>query len=249
MKIHDIESTKNQIYQELLGLLSSPGIAEKGQTLIFGLKATEQIRAQHPESVMGYIVERDMDITSLSGIDRLYKLPNGLFNKIDIFGTGEPILIAKVPEIPVADSKFKFKGCTLVIPFQDPSNVGALLRTAAGFGVNQILLAKGCANPFHPKSTRAASGVIFSHKYFKFTSLEDFSLPCIALDSKGENLKEFKFPENFILIPGVEGKGLSGEIKSIATTQLSIPLDQSVDSLNATVATAIALYVWRAQNS
>jgi len=249
MKIHDIESAKNQIYLDLLGLLSSQGIAEKGQALIFGLKATEQIRAQYFDTIVGAIAEREMDFSKLNGIDRVYKLPNGLFNKIDIFGTGEPILMVKVPEIPMADSKIEFKGCSLVIPFQDPSNVGALLRTAAGFGVNQIFLAKGCANPFHPKSTRAASGVIFAHKYLKFSNLKDFSLPCIALDSKGVDLKKFNFPNDFILIPGVEGKGLSEEIKSLATTKISIPLNQSVDSLNATIATSIALYSWSAQNS
>jgi len=247
MKIHEIESAQNRVYLELCDLLSSQGLTEQGRALIFGSKATGQILAQHFDRVIGAVIHKEMEASPVAKVHQLYKLSKGLFRTLDIFGTAQPILIVKVPPIPDTHEGLDLKGCSLVIPFQDPGNVGALLRTAAGFGVNQILLASGSAHPFHPKSTRAASGAVFAHRYFRLTHLSDIKLPCIALDAKGQALNQYVFPKDFVLVPGVEGTGLSEEVRRVVAAELAIPLHSSVESLNATIATSIALYSWRLQ--
>lgn len=248
MKNYDIESSKNSIYRSFLELLTTKGIIESQKALIFGRKATRDILNEHPDRVEAIIGEKESLKNNLEDIQKnTYSLSSSLFKTLDIFGTHQPILLVRVPEILEVSIQNKMSGCTLLIPFQDPSNVGTLLRSAAGFGVDQILLAPGAAHPFHPRSTRAASGTVFQHRYFKISELsklkEIFEIQ-LALDMKGENLAHFNFPKNFLLSPGVEGPGLSDEIKNRATSFISISLNSAVESLNAAVAASIVLYDW-----
>ena len=67
-------------------------------------------------------------------------------------------------------------------------------------------------------------------------------MPYISLSGEGSPLTQYKFPESFALIPGIEGPGVPVHLRSHA---LSIPIKPDVESLNAATATAIALYEWK----
>ena len=77
-------------------------------------------------------------------------------------GRRSPLLLVRVPEIPEwsADAPWP-EGCTLFVPFQDPENVGAVIRSAAAFGVARVVLLREAAHPFHPKAARAAGTALF----------------------------------------------------------------------------------------
>jgi TrmH family RNA methyltransferase len=246
MKLHDIESTKNPIFKEFESLLTGTGILETASAFIFGDKAIEETLKNHPEKVKGLIIDKNIQSSFGTQIDQVYRLANPLFKELDIFGTKSAILIVEIPKFQKLEKKLS--GCSLLLLLQDPSNVGALLRSAAAFGVDQIILGPGCAHPFHPKSSRASSGTLFMHQYFQiktFAELEQLPVPIVALDRKGQSLYNYKFPESFILMPGQEGPGLSIEQKKFTKDLVSIPLSGGVESLNAMVATTIALYAWK----
>ena len=135
-------------------------------------------------------------------------------------------------------------GCSLLIPFQDPENVGAVIRCAAAFDVQRIIVLSESANPFHPKAIRTSAGAVFSARLFEGPSLDMLSqdLPVIALSSSGRPLAGMRFPESFYLLTGMEGPGLPPRLQADA---VAIPMAAGVESLNAAVATAIALYEWR----
>jgi tRNA G18 (ribose-2'-O)-methylase SpoU len=136
----------------------------------------------------------------------------------------------------------------LCIPFQDPANVGAVIRSAAAFGVSKVVMLKEAAHPFHPKSVRVAGSNIFRVPLFEGPSLHRLKIsdvPVVALSPKGEDVKNHIFPRSFWLVPGLEGFGLADHLKKVEV--LSIPMERGVESLNAALATGIVLYLWRSR--
>ena len=178
----------------------------------------------------------------------LLLLKKALFNELDLFNTKGPLLEVDLPEFGEWD-RTAGPGCTLLVPFQDPVNVGSAVRSAAGFGVKDVVMLEGAAHPFHPKSVRSSAGAVFAVRFMRGPALHD--LPSvlgaggpelIALDRGGRPLPGVTFPERFLLLPGIEGPGLPDELKARA---VAIPLDDAIESLNAPVALSIALYEWR----
>jgi TrmH family RNA methyltransferase len=250
---YNIESTQNSTFKIFTELLTGAGIRKHGQALLFGEKIITDTLKNVPHQCLG-LISRRASSTPLPKLTH-YHLSETLFDKLDLFNTGSEILLTLVPQINILDLKSptdvkKLKNCSLMIPFQEPSNVGAILRSAAAFGVKNILLSEGCAHPFLPKSSRAASGNLFHFNYFQIPSLKNLEwlkdisidVSLISLDFQGEGLSDFKFPPHFILCPGSEGEGLP--INFPSTRKIKIPMSQGVESLNGAVATSIALYQW-----
>jgi len=182
------------------------------------------------------------------GQQRIILLKKALFNEIDVLGNNQPILVIDVP--PIAPWDMNTQGLSLMIPFQDPVNVGAAIRSAVAFGVNNIIICKNAAYPFHPKAIRSSAGAVFQCNLWQGPSLHqpdfmELSYPIIALDLEGINIYDFTFPKNAVLLAGVEGQGLHSIKNCIRVT---IPI-QVVESLNATVALSIALYEWHKQTT
>ena len=143
-------------------------------------------------------------------------------------------------------------GCILMVPFQDPENVGAVIRTAVSFGVKEVVFLQEAANPYHPKSLRAGGSAAFRIRCQKGPSIQEISLLAremeqkgiflLTLSMKGEDIRHFQFPAQFILLPGMEGPGLPQNLQSLS---LAIPMEQGIESLNAATSVAIALYEWK----
>ena len=176
-----------------------------------------------------------------------YALSTPFFEKIDLFGTGAPVLVCQAPPFPSADLESPPRGLEILCPFGDPANVGALIRTAVAMGVKRVILLKEAAHPYHPKAIRAASGTMFKISLMQGPSIRNLPEPAtwVTLDSQGESLLAFRWPKDIRLLVGEEGPGLPPIISS---TRLAIPMTGSVESLNAVVATGMALYAYRMQH-
>jgi tRNA G18 (ribose-2'-O)-methylase SpoU len=174
-------------------------------------------------------------------------MAESLFKEIDTAGTHEPLLLVRVPEMPDwSDDDEWPPGCTLFVPFQDPENVGAVVRSAAAFGVARVVLLREAAHPFHPRGVRAAGPALFQVPLLRGPGVGELSsrhAPMIALATDGPDLAAEPFPERFGLVPGVEGPGLPPHLRE--GPRRRIPIAPGVESLNAATATAIALYAWR----
>lgn len=126
---------------------------------------------------------------------------------------------------------------------QDPGNLGALLRSAAAFGFQEVLLGPGCADPFHPRALRGSMGAAFLLPLRRVAALVPDPGRWYALDGGpgALPLAEADLSEPLRLWVGNEGHGWSGVPLPEGVRRLAIPI-QGVESLNAAVAAGIACY-------
>lgn len=250
-RVRVIESDSNAIFKNLKKLLGGRGVKKQGKTLVCGDRLTAEVMKRSPGRCLAWIGSGDRNPPPPDAPPGLewFQLAPDLFQTLDVFGTRHPIVLLDVPPPepwrPEADP---LSGCSLLVPFQDPENVGAVIRSAVAFNVDRIILLAESANPFHPKAVRASAGTVFSARLFQGPSLSEIppDLPVIALAASGQPLGRAPFPESFFLLTGMEGPGIPPGWQKNA---VAIPMAPDVESLNAAVATAIALYEWRRRDT
>ncbi|MEW6382020.1 MAG: 16S rRNA (guanine(527)-N(7))-methyltransferase RsmG [bacterium] len=265
-----IESPANETFKQIKALLTSRGIKKEGHALVFGQKIIAEIMRDFPGLCTGLILSPSEEKAGEQGLPEdilrelhldpgqvsLYRLSRPLYRELDIFGTGADILVVRTPSLQTWQADETTPGCTLMIPFQDPENTGAVIRSAAAFGVREIILLQEAANPYHPKSIRAGGSAVFRVSYRKGPSIQEIQpliqaarrkeVHLITLSMEGADISRFEFPDSFILLPGLEGPGLPQDLRSQAlATPLAIPMEPGLESLNAATSAAIALYEWR----
>ena len=241
-----IESEQNDLFKDLKKLLAARGVRKQGRAIVSGGKLTGEIVRDYPERCLAWIGtdEQPPPPEALPREVAWYRVAPALFQVLDTFGTNAPLLLVSVPEILVWDPKEELSvGCSLLVPFQDPENVGAVVRSAVAFGVTRIVLLEESAHPYHPKALRASGGAVLRAAFLHGPSIRDLpeDLAVMALSAQGRDIGTIDFPDRFALLPGLEGPGLPERLRKDA---VSIPMVPGVESLNAAAATAIALYVW-----
>jgi len=274
-----IESKDNKHFKEFKKLTSVDGVRKYSRVIVSGKKLIKEISQSAAHSCVALITyerysDDDIEINSIiksySDAGSLYTLKKYLYNELDSFNTSAPLLVIQTPEIPEWDFSLA-EGCNLLIPFQDPLNVGAVIRSAAGFGVKNIIMLKEAAHPFHPRSIKASAGAVLKYSNLSSpggralkegskgktdnvqlckgpsinqlkTICDKHKLKIIALDMAGTPINSFTFPTEFLLLPGLEGTGVPEELNE---TSLSIPITDSIESLNAAIAAAIAIFCWK----
>lgn len=224
------------------------GIERFQQCLVAGRTVVRETLAQHPAQCLE-LIHRVKTPVSFPVPDHVttYALSAPLFEKIDLFGTGAPVLVCQVPSFPSADLEARPRGLEILCPLGDPANLGALIRTAAAMGVERVILLKESAHPYHPKAIRAASGAIFTVSLVQGPSIRNLPerATWVTLDAQGESLPAFRWPKDIRLLIGEEGPGLPPHPSG---TRLAVPMTDSVESLNAVVAAGMALYAYRVQH-
>jgi 16S rRNA (guanine527-N7)-methyltransferase len=245
--VRTITSEQNPLFKELRKLLAARGIRKSGQALVSGSKLTADLLVHHPERCAAWLSREDQTPPPPHAPARLQwiQLSPALHAELDVFGTRAPLLLVTLPEIlPWSPAEGFGDGCSLLIPFQDPENVGAAIRSAAAFGVCQVILLAESAHPFHPKALRASGGAALSVRLRQGPALGELPahLPILALSAQGTDIRHSAFPPAFGLLAGMEGPGLP---ESRRGRSMRIPIHPEVESLNAAAAVSVALYEWR----
>ncbi|MFH1138454.1 MAG: 16S rRNA (guanine(527)-N(7))-methyltransferase RsmG [Pseudomonadota bacterium] len=240
----EVASSKNPGFKLWQKVLEPKGIRKHNLALMSGLKQVAETVRDFPEACVALLGRGPDDPEIETQVDR-FRLKPELLRELDLFGAGPPLLVVRVPETPEWRDDDWPEGCTLFVPFQDPNNVGAVIRSAAALGAARVVMLREAAHPFHPKSLRAAGPAVFRIPLFHGPSileLEARGAPLLTLGADGENLAGFAFPPTFGLAPGLEGPGLPRNLRD--WKRLSIPMTAGVESLNAALATGLALWEW-----
>lgn len=138
---------------------------------------------------------------------------------------------------------------------QDPGNVGTLLRSAAAFGFDGVLLSDGCAAPFAPKTLRASMGAAVRLPVIETDDLpaalhilREKGVACLAAAlyrSEPLSAAAREYPGGVCVVIGSEGQGLTEPVVAACDRAVRIPMTDRVESLNAGIAGSILLWHFR----
>ena len=134
---------------------------------------------------------------------------------------------------------------------RDPSNIGAIIRSAAAFGVDRIIMSSDCADIYNPKALRSSMGTVFGLKIDRVLAIDcaiDYLRSCgrevyaATLGEYSVRLGESEIPPSACVLIGNEGHGLSEQSVSRCTGSIYIPMREGVESLNASVAASVLMW-------
>lgn len=135
----------------------------------------------------------------------------------------------------------------------DTANLGSLFRTARALGVGGVVLGPQCCDPLYRRSVRVSMGHVLHLPWTSANSMQEIwdksrtaGVTTAALVTEGADatLDEFAAarPERVAIVLGAEGPGLTAESIAACDVRVRIPMTSGVDSLNVTVAGAIAAH-------
>lgn len=137
---------------------------------------------------------------------------------------------------------------------QDPGNVGTLLRSAAAFGFDGVILSDGCAAPYAPKTLRASMGAAVRLPVIEagamppvIAALRGRGIECLAAALyRSEPLSTARAGQGGVcIVIGSEGQGLTQQTIDACDRTVRIPMTDRVESLNAGIAGSILLWHFR----
>ena len=147
--------------------------------------------------------------------------------------------------------QMKNEHIVLLESVRDPSNVGAIIRSAAAIGIDRLILSADCADIYHPRAVRGSMGTVFNQRIDRVTDLATIiremcesgrRVFAAALDESALSLGEFEIRAGDTVVIGNEGHGLSKEVIAACTGSVIIPMSERAESFNAAVAASILMW-------
>ena len=180
-------------------------------------------------------------------------VPDKLF--ADLSGLPSPAKLGYVIDLPEPGAVMPNVATLILDRVQDAGNVGSILRSAAAFGVKQVLAIKGGAALWSPKVLRAAMGAHFALQLHEGLELDELlgglallSVPLIVTSSHhGQLLHQQALPHPCAWVMGHEGQGVCEALMQRAALAVRIGQPGGEESLNVAAAAAICLHASAAQ--
>lgn len=233
--IKSIRALSDKKERDEKGLYTAEGIKPVREAILSGQKVKYVLSTEKAYAQVS-------DLTEPRTVIKTEILSEDVFKSLS--GEVTPQGVMAVIEKPDDVAHSPTEKCLFLDGIQDPSNVGAIIRTAAAAGYGEIYAAE-CADPFGAKSVRASMSGIYKVKIFcgkRDSLLKLINCPIIVADMDGEPVGKTKLGKIFCLVIGNEGNGVSETVKKRATKTVSIPMCNGMESLNAAVSAGILMY-------
>ena len=139
----------------------------------------------------------------------------------------------------------------MLCSIRDPGNVGTIIRSAAAFGFDGVLLSGGCADVYNRKTIRAAMGNLFRIKTYVTESPEDTvrflrsrgrRVLCAELRPSSVSMNDIEFKASDVAVVGNEGTGIPESVSALCDGSFFIPISPRVESLNVASAASVIAY-------
>ncbi len=134
---------------------------------------------------------------------------------------------------------------------RDPSNIGAIIRSAAAIGIDRLILSADCADIYHPRAVRASMGTLFNQRIDRVNDLTEVigglqksgrRVFAATLDEHAVELGSFEMEAGDCVVIGNEGHGLSEDVCRACKNSVIIPMSGRAESFNAAVAASILMW-------
>jgi TrmH family RNA methyltransferase len=230
--------------------------------LVEGPQATREALAHRPDLVQDIFLtqaafDRNPDLVALAlqaGCELTLATEAVIEQMADTITPQGVVAVARYLEVSL-DAVLEGGVSQVVVLHQvkDPGNVGNIIRTADGAGVDAVIVTEESVDIYNSKVVRASTGSIFHIPLVagvelvpSITALKKAGIRILAADSAGKNLKKvgeagvFEKPVGWLF--GNEAHGLASEEKLLADTIVSVPLFGRAESLSLQTAAAVCIY-------
>ncbi len=231
-------------YRKEQGLFVVEGVrlctdALRSSAVIDTFICTEQAMEKYPDVVA------DLEKNSAHS----FKVSTNIFSILSDTKTPQGVIcIVKAldnkPQFDKINSKY-----VLLQNMQDPSNLGAVLRSADALGFSGVVLTSDCCDIYSPKVCRASMGAVFRVPFIicedECDFVRDFNKTgksYAAVVRNGTSITEFNYDGNTLLCIGNEGNGLTDDLVRVCTYPVTIPMKGNAESLNAAAAAGIIMW-------
>ena len=229
------------------------GRIESGAFLVEGMRAIDQIISASPEAISEIVT---VDVPSgIPGNYPVRQVTESQFRSITTTQTPQGTLaVVRLPADMESNTLPQQPGKKILLleDIQDPGNVGTLIRTAAAFGFDGIILSEKSSDPTSPKCVQSSAGTLLSLWMRRTANYLDLVRQMqrsghvlIATDLRGaEDPSVLSTSSKLVLALGNEATGLSSAICQIANCRVRIPIEKKrSQSLNVSACGAICMYL------
>ena len=244
-RLTEVQLLNREFPEKGLFIAESPKVIERA--LDAGYEPVScLIEKRHIEGEGKHILERLKDVpvfcaefdvlTQLTG----FKLTRGML-----------CAMKRKPLINVRELCENKKRVVILDKVMNPTNVGAIIRSAAALGMDAVVLTPGCSDPLYRRAARVSMGTVFQIEWTflseeNLAEIKDLGFKTVAMALKDNSLSisdpRLAMEDKLAVIMGTEGDGLSDETISDCDFTVKIPMYHGVDSLNVAAASAVAFY-------
>ena len=182
-------------------------------------------------------------------MDRVFIISPEIAKKISLTETTQGVFaVCRIRDCaPVFTEKGKY---VVLYGLQDPGNVGTVIRTADALGIDGIFMCGSC-DLYNPKTLRSTMGSVFrmpvmivnnDDELFGILKENEVKTMAAVIDADAVKITDIRPEGKQAVFIGNEGNGLSRELTEQAAYRIRIPMEGSVESLNAAVAASVMMY-------
>ena len=249
-----ITSKDNPVYKSACRLTRKKYRDDAGMYLIEGVKSLEDA-LQLGIVIRNIFIREDRAVPESFPAEKTSLMDRELFEKLSGTETSQGVIAVADKNITdISSFAGRMGNCNgnvvILDRLQDPGNAGTIIRTAEAAGYRAVIVMSGTADVYSPKVVRAAAGSLFRMQLFSSSDMNETvrilkaSGKCIVSADLDTDVmyNSVDLSENIALVIGNEGQGVSRGFLEASDIKVRIPMEGSIESLNAAVAAGILMY-------